>query len=1063
MSDNIFNQTFYKEIIARAITIDERITFNLLGAVSSNKKVIEKRALRWKEICKDNASNVLKKRLHAAGLNQNDIKSICCECQLNSRDELPQWTAHIEWICSALTVSKVSSKPTNNKPKLPFQDAFIQLVDHSLNRTSLYKSDDLFTPSAIDDLRYILLSRITKLFSRPLYQGFEIFRKFECSTKKKPSYCTDLYDLYINKLSKGEILTTLQNRPVLLRLLCLTVSQWISLVNELIQRLRKDINAISHTLFNLEAIGMVEQIESGFSDRHNDGREVFCLSFKSGKKVAYKPKDLNIDVAMASFLDWMDFSGSPKTLQVPKTLARKSYGWTIWVNPNPCKSINEVREFFERSGSTLCLLQLLGGTDFHAENIIANGTIPVVVDLETLFHPWVNSANSGSVSKSMETAAMKIRSSVLSTHYLPTWIPCPNGVSVSAGGLDQFKAQNGPSNSVFKNTNLDTMTLNDLPQPDTEFCNNLPKYSGRNIQAKEFKNEILMGYKSMYDFFMKNKKELQNHPNALKQFEHCKTRVILRPTQLYGLYIDKAMREDFLCNGFLWSSNFESLINKPNSNFQHTEYDFKRIMAERVSLATLDIPYFYTFTNSNSLYSVDGKLAEKMFQQCALSRQMKYVEELNLNDLKYQLNLIENAFSTRQVEVKADKDLKKCDTFITTSTAQNAVELIKSILSQSAISEDNSVSWLGKVFIANTGEANAFEVLGHDLYNGGLGISLFLAAIYSQSKCPHTLTLVQRVLNTLPKNDHMKRTVLNEIGLGGATGVGSVIYALLKIGEFLDVPEIYEQAFSWSNIIKEEDITRDNDLDVVSGIAGTLLALICLYKNTNSNKVLQLARVCGDRLVASQKKMPNGGGAWITKFGRPIPGMSHGAAGIAMALGRLYKLTNEFTYLKAVYQALEFEASVFDVSLQNWPVSFDQGKTLAAPVQWCHGATGIGFARLDLADLIGVTPIQKDLNIAIDTTLRSGMQSSDDLCCGNLGKIDFLLTAGLRLEREELAKEATVRISIIVNNFINSGNFVLRSGGNLQNPGFFTGISGIGYQIMRTLYPNKLPSVLLWE
>ena len=30
-------------------------------------------------------------------------------------------------------------------------------------------------------------------------------------------------------------------------------------------------------------------------------------------------------------------------------------------------------------------------------------------------------------------------------------------------------------------------------------------------------------------------------------------------------------------------------------------------------------------------------------------------------------------------------------------------------------------------------------------------------------------------------------------------------------------------------------------------------------------------------------------------------------------------------------------------------------------------------------------------------------------------------------------------------------------------PGFFKGLAGVGYQWLRLTYPERLPSVLLWE
>ncbi len=33
----------------------------------------------------------------------------------------------------------------------------------------------------------------------------------------------------------------------------------------------------------------------------------------------------------------------------------------------------------------------------------------------------------------------------------------------------------------------------------------------------------------------------------------------------------------------------------------------------------------------------------------------------------------------------------------------------------------------------------------------------------------------------------------------------------------------------------------------------------------------------------------------------------------------------------------------------------------------------------------------------------------------------------------------------------------------MQNPGFFNGVSGVGYQLLRMTHPDLLPSILLWD
>ena len=42
-------------------------------------------------------------------------------------------------------------------------------------------------------------------------------------------------------------------------------------------------------------------------------------------------------------------------------------------------------------------------------------------------------------------------------------------------------------------------------------------------------------------------------------------------------------------------------------------------------------------------------------------------------------------------------------------------------------------------------------------------------------------------------------------------------------------------------------------------------------------------------------------------------------------------------------------------------------------------------------------------------------------------------------------------------------NILLGSGDNLANTGFFHGLTGIGYSLLRQAFPDKFPSILIFE
>src|SRR5262249_37519406 len=74
-------------------------------------------------------------------------------------------------------------------------------------------------------------------------------------------------------------------------------------------------------------------------------------------------------------------------IRVPEVVCRDGYGWAAYVEHRYCTDEMELRTFYRGLGQWLAVMRLLGGSDLHAENLVAAGPVPVVVDCETLFTP----------------------------------------------------------------------------------------------------------------------------------------------------------------------------------------------------------------------------------------------------------------------------------------------------------------------------------------------------------------------------------------------------------------------------------------------------------------------------------------------------------------------------------------------------------------------------------------------------------------------------------------------------------------------------------------------------
>ena len=131
---------------------------------------------------------------------------------------------------------------------------------------------------------------------------------------------------------------------------------------------------------------------------------------------------------------------------------------------------------------------------------------------------------------------------------------------------------------------------------------------------------------------------------------------------------------------------------------------------------------------------------------------------------------------------------------------------------------------------------------------------------------------------------------------------------------------------------------------------------------------------------------------------------------------------------------------------------------------WCHGAPGIAISRAGLHGVLEEKEIAADLELALTAAREAGLLSTDHVCCGNAGLVEALLTCGERLRRPDWIEEARSRASVFLQAAIERGGFrfVIDAPGGTSKPepGFFRGLSGVGYTLLRVAVPGSLPSVL---
>jgi type 2 lantibiotic biosynthesis protein LanM len=415
----------------------------------------------------------------------------------------------------------------------------------------------------------------------------------------------------------------------------------------------------------------------------------------------------------------------------------------------------------------------------------------------------------------------------------------------------------------------------------------------------------------------------------------------------------------------------------------------------------------------------------------------------------------------------AAPELEGCEP-LAPKVALSAAIRLGEILREQAIDDTVGLFWAGFVYAPESGEYRPYR-LGLDLHSGSCGIALFLAALERVTGDAGFRCLALEALRPLRHPSAAggptpTQEPLHGLTIGGLTGLGSIIYSLTRASLLLDEPELIEDAQKLTAPLTPDGICQGASFDVTDGAAGALLGLLALHEAAGDLHALDLAHACGLYLLARRERGAVCPRAWPTYEGRQLTGFSHGAAGIAYALVRLAAASGDRSFLDAAAEAIDYERNVYDTTAKNWP-DYRAGDRRVFSSAWCHGAPGIALARLGGLSLLDTPEVRADIEAALETTLRDGLRTHDHLCCGSLGIAEVILTGGLVLGRPRLVSAARQHASFVLERARASGAFILPDAlpADYASPGFFVGLAGIGYELLRLSFPEQLPSVLRFE
>jgi type 2 lantibiotic biosynthesis protein LanM len=901
------------------------------------------------------------------------------------------------------------------------------------------------------------------------------------------SSSNEQYQDFVKGLTTGGLLPFFQKYSVMARLVAIAIDFWVEATAEFFDRLESDMPTIQQTF--LGNTGQVVAVDPFLSDSHNRGRSVISLTFASGLKLVYKPKNLALEVAYFKLLNWCNQQKTLLPWRLLKVINCTTHGWVEYVEHLPCENEAAVCRHYQRAGMLLCLIYVLGGNDCHQENLIASGEHPMLIDLETLLYPHVpNFDSAGQEKADVQVLANQqfFEESVLRVGMLPRWDVKEKGqVAYDVSGLGGVGEQQMPSQMPkWRHINTDNMVLvheSGTMTTEMQTRTNAPLLNNTTLSPNNYVDEIVDGFQQMYQFLMEKREVLLLSDSPLAALAHQRIRFIFRNTEVYGGILLKTLHPNFLQNGIDRSIEIETL-KRALLTAETKPSAWSLLAEEQQSLEQLDFPYFLIDSDGNTLVINSDQVVNEYFKESSYDRVVANLQQLNDQNLSQQISIIRASLCLRfarksistesSKNAKLDPNLNAIASLTQSQMVQEAVEIAQELQKNAIYGADGSVTWIGMEYIQGS-QRLQLQPLGYDLYDGVCGVALFLAAL---SKITGNRKFQELALGALR---HLKKTLhdteskssvktIDRIGIGGATGIGSIIYSLVRIGQFLNEPDLLNLATIAASRISQESIASDRQFDLMAGTGGTILGLLALYHATLKPDILEQAAVCGYYLMKKRVASESTFRTWSTLDNKLLTGFSHGAAGISYALLRLYKATQDSIFLEGAEEAIAYERSVFSTTEGNWPdlraFVINNGKS-SYMNSWCHGAAGIGLARLGSLMILDTAEIRHDIAVALKTTQQIGLQNLDRVCCGNFGRLETLLVAASELSRPELLETAQRQASQLVARSKQAGSFYLFSESirDVYNPGFFQGTAGIGYELLRLSHSDLLPSVLLLE
>lgn len=752
---------------------------------------------------------------------------------------------------------------------------------------------------------------------------------------------------------------------------------------ELATRLAADRDVLAEQ-FGLAQDDRLVSLGAPAGDTHNHGRSVSVLTFASGLRLVYKPRDVSCEAAWADAVpDLDDFLGT--RLLAPRVLRRDGYGYVSFVEAEEVDDL--AAPFMRASGELAAVFYLLNARDMHFENVLPTRAGPLPIDLETILHP--DRVHTGPTPQAPGNAYSWIAGSIYGIGILPLVMV---GRDPSAGHVDLgFLGDQGRGAAPFKALHFEDPFTDEvraaLRTVDAGVRATVVGSGGRQrmhdlgLQVAEGFSRVLSVVRADPDRW-----------TALvrRHFGAVRVRYVHNPTQLYAQTLRMTSGPSALDDPQAYLGLLKRIAIASKTS------DPAIVAAELRQLAVRDVPYFTVDADDVELRTGDGVAVGARVEAGPLQVALDKVGRLDDVELAEQLRLIHSAFASRFPDNHLDPDAslpgsspgwvsggvtdadvvtRLCDELVATARPDHFAHLPR--------------TWIGPLASAEVNRPWPPGVLGYDLYTGRVGPALALAAASTVLDRPDWRDLAVDVFaptaDILARRRYERRSI-QQAGFGLHTGLTGTLVALAMAGDVLGEPGWSDAARDGLPLVLEQlaEIPAETmPLDVVTGLAGVLAGVIAL-EGGHGGAPRQAVRDLTGLLVRALGDAARGPGPASSVLEQS--GYAHGVAGALGVLGRSLPLLDADSREAAerTCAALLARLDTFhDPHQGGWRSTSAPGASAATG--WCHGAAGIGLALQQYRDGGGRVDVSARLAAAVESTFAVGFGRNLTWCHGDLG------------------------------------------------------------------------------